>query len=112
MKKKQKIDMWMGISLGILLLYIVFMLYPLLKILVQSVLDNEQGTFTMQYFKQFFSDTSYFSTLLNSFKIAVCVTVVTLALGVPLAYLYNMYELKGRNFLQVMICLLYTSRCV
>ncbi|WP_320956899.1 iron ABC transporter permease [Enterocloster asparagiformis] len=55
MKKKQKIDMWMGISLGILLLYIVFMLYPLLKILVQSVLDNEQGTFTMQYFKQFFS---------------------------------------------------------
>ena len=50
MKKKQKIDMWMGISLGILLLYIVFMLYPLLKILVQSVLDNEQGTFTMQYF--------------------------------------------------------------
>lgn len=60
MKKKQKIDMWMGISLGILLLYIVFMLYPLLKILVQSVLDNEQGTFTMQYFKQFFSDTYYF----------------------------------------------------
>ena len=105
MKKKQKIDMWMGISLGILLLYIVFMLYPLLKILVQSVLDNEQGTFTMQYFKQFFSDTYYFSTLLNSFKIAVCVTVVTLALGVPLAYLYNMYELKGRNFLQVMIIL-------
>ena len=95
----------MGISLGILLLYIVFMLYPLLKILVQSVLDNEQGTFTMQYFKQFFSDTYYFSTLLNSFKIAVCVTVVTLALGVPLAYLYNMYELKGRNFLQVMIIL-------
>ena len=37
MKKKQKIDMWMGISLGILLLYIVFMLYPLLKFYFLSI---------------------------------------------------------------------------
>lgn len=103
--KKRKIDMWVSVSLIILLLYVVFMMYPLVKILIQSVLDNETGQFSMQYFKQFFSDTYYFSTLLNSFKIAICVTIVSLVIGVPLAYFYNMYEIKGRNFLQVMIIL-------
>ena len=30
---------------------------------------------------------------------------ITMIIGVPMAYLYNVYEVKGRNFLQVMIIL-------
>jgi iron(III) transport system permease protein len=103
--KRKKFDLWMAVSLGILCLYLLFMLYPLGKILIQSVLDNQTGALTLRYFSQFFSDTYYFSTLFNSFSIAICAMAITVALGIPLAYLYNMYEVKGRNFVQIMIIL-------
>lgn len=81
------------------------MLYPLGKILTQSVLDGGSGRFTLKWFAQFFGNSYYFSTLLNSFKVAICVTAFALLLGVPLAYLYSMYYIKGAGFLQVMIIL-------
>ena len=40
-----------------------------------------------------------------SFKVAIAACVLSLILGVPLAYLYNMYEIKGRKTLQMLIIL-------
>ena len=91
--------MWVIVSVAIFGLYCLFMLYPILKMLIQSVFDNETGAFTFKYFTKFFSDSYYFSTLLNSFRVSIWATAITLVIGVPLAYLYNMYEIKGRNFL-------------
>lgn len=105
MIKTKKIDFWILVSLGILALYVLFMLYPILKVITQSVRDNATGSFTLGYFKQFFSDPYYFITLFNSFKISICVTVICLVIGVPLAYLYNIYEIKGRQLLQILIVL-------
>ncbi|MEA5145862.1 MAG: iron ABC transporter permease [Candidatus Limiplasma sp.] len=97
--------MWVIVSVAIFGLYCLFMLYPILKMLIQSVFDNETGAFTFKYFTKFFSDSYYFSTLLNSFRVSIWATAITLVIGVPLAYLYNMYEIKGRNFLQILIIL-------
>lgn len=105
MLKTKKTDLWILVSLGILALYVLFMLYPILKVITQSVRDNVTGSFTLGYFKQFFSDPYYFITLFNSFKISICVTVICLVIGVPLAYLYNIYEIKGRQLLQILIVL-------
>lgn len=105
MKTKKKADMWMGISIAILLIYGLFMMYPLFKMLVQSIFDNKTGELTLRYFRQFFEDNYYLSTLFNSFKVSICATALTLLIGVPLAYIYNLYEIKGRNFLQIMIIL-------
>lgn len=105
MIKTKKIDFWIPVSLGILALYVLFMLYPILKVITQSVRDNATGSFTLGYFKQFFSDPYYFITLFNSFKISICVTIICLIIGVPLAYLYNVYEIKGRQLLQILIVL-------
>lgn len=92
MTKNQKgfrLDIWIVASLVILGLYLLFMLYPILRITAQSVLDGDTGAFSLRYFRQFFSDPYYFTTLLNSFKVALCATVTCLVLGVPLAYIYN-----------------------
>ena len=105
MLKTKKTDLWIVVSLGILALYVLFMLYPILKVITQSVRDNATGSFTLGYFKQFFSDPYYFITLFNSFKISICVTIICLIIGVPLAYLYNVYEIKGRQLLQILIVL-------
>lgn len=102
---KKKWDIWVIVSVSIFGLYCLFMLYPILKMFVQSVFDNDTNAFTLKYFGQFFSDSYYFSTLLNSFKVSIWATLVTLVIGVPMAYLYNMYEIRGRHFLQIMIIL-------
>ena len=105
MRTKKKIDMWTGVSIAILLIYGLFMIYPLFKMLRQSVFDNATGELTLRYFRQFFMDDYYLSTLFNSFRVSICATVLTLIFGIPLAYFYNLYEIKGRNFLQIMIIL-------
>ena len=105
MKKKRKFDFWVIASLVILGLYLLFMVYPLFKIVRQSVLDEKTGEFTMRYFIKFFSQPYYFRTLINSLTVAIAACVLSLILGVPLAYLYNMYEIKGRKTLQMLIIL-------
>lgn len=103
--KKKKWDMWLVASLIMMGLYLLFMMYPLVKMLIQSVQNEETGAFTLKYFAKFFRDPTYASTLWNSFKVSICATAITMIIGVPMAYLYNVYEVKGRNFLQVMIIL-------
>ncbi len=104
MKKTKKPDLWVVVSIAILCAYLIFLMYPMLNLLQQS-LYNKDGAFTMEYFQKFFGRTYYFSTLWNSFKVSVLATIVTLIIGVPLAYVYNMYEIKGKTVLQMVIIL-------
>ena len=106
MAKTKKWDMWVIISIILLGTYILFMLYPMIKLLINSVRDESTGAFTLRYFERFFDkDHGYAYTLINSFKVSIAATIVTLIIGVPMAYLYTVYEVKGRNFLMVMIIL-------
>ena len=104
MKKTKKLDMWTVLSFVILLCYAVFLLYPMLNLLRQSVVTTD-GAFTLEYFQKFFGKSYYLITLWNSFKGSIAVTIITLIIGVPLAYLYNMYEIKGKGLLQIIIIL-------
>ncbi len=101
---KRKFEVWTVMSWSILGLYLLFLLYPLFSVLKESVI-GEAGTFSLEYFKRFFGERYYSQTLVNSFKISFAVTALSLALGIPLAYFYNMYDIRGRNFLQIMIIL-------
>ena len=102
-QKKRKADVWTLLSLAILAVYGLFLLYPLFRLLIESV--TREGHYTFEYFIKFFSNPFYGQTLINSFALSFSATIVSLALGVPLAYFYNLYEIKGRNFLQVIIIL-------
>lgn len=103
MMNKKK-DIWLLVSLIILILYSIFMIYPL-SILFKNAVVTHDGTFTLEYFIKFLSRYYYFSTIFNSFKISIFVTIITLIIGVPLAYFYNMYKIKGKSFLQIIIIL-------
>ncbi len=105
MKSKRKADFWVVASLVVLAIYLLFMLYPLLKVMTKSVFDAETGKFTMKYFQQFFGQKYYSSTLVHSFNVAITSAIFSLIVGVPLAYLYNAYEIRGRKTLQMLIIL-------
>lgn len=96
-------DIWVIVSLVVLGLYILFLLFPLFKLLGQAVY-TEEG-FTLEYLAKFFSKPYYTDTLINSIKVSSLATILTLIIGVPLAYFYNMYEIKGKTLIQVVVIL-------
>lgn len=94
-------DMWLVLSFVLLGMFVLFLVYPLLGLMRQSVL-NPQGQFTMEQFKKFFMQRYYSTTILNSFKVSFAITGLTLLLGIPIAYFYSFYQLKGAKFIFVM----------
>jgi len=105
MNRKSRFDLWTLVTLGLLGLYGVFLIYPMTNLLTQAVIDKETGQFTLAYFIKFFSKPYYFNTLLNSFKVTSVVTILTIIVATPLAYIFTRYKIKGKGFLRVLIIL-------
>jgi len=105
MQARKKLDFWNSCALIILLLFGIFLVYPMFGLLKESVYVN--GSFSMDAFSRFFHKSYYYSTIFNSFKIAFSVMVFSLLLGIPFSYFYTFYDLKGRKILFV-LCLLST----
>lgn len=99
-KSKRKRDMWSGITLTFLVLFSIFLIIPLFGILRQSVIEPGEGL-SLNNFIRFFSQAYYSRTILNSFKVTIAITVVTLIIGIPFAYFYSFYNLKGAKILFV-----------
>lgn len=100
MRIRRKRDVWDAVTIILLALFLLILVYPLFEILKESVRDPE-GNWTLAQFKKFFSQRYYSMTILNSFKVTVAITAVTLLLGIPLSYFYSFYQLKGAKFIFV-----------
>lgn len=100
-KKKFKWDIWNGSSLFILATYLIFLVYPLGSLLKQAIIISDSVSF--ENFVTFFSKTYYSETLINSFKVSLTATICALIVGILLAYLFAMYEFKGKKVLQILI---------
>ncbi len=100
-KSKKKLEVWTAVSIVLLLAFLLFLVYPMFGLLKQSVISTD-GQFTLAEFSKFFSKTYYTGTIVNSMKVTLAVTAVSLILGVPIAYFYSFYKLKGAKVLFVL----------
>ena len=100
---KKKFEVWTLVSIALLALFLLFLVYPLLGLLKQSVFNSE-GVFSLENFERFFTyvDGYYLKPIGNSMKVTVCTTVISLLLGIPIAYFYSFYKLKGAKLLFVL----------
>ncbi len=98
-----KLDLWGLITLFFVLCYVAFLLIPLGMVLYQALFDKTNNSFTLEYFSKFFGKSYYFSTLINSFKVSICATFLSILIGTPLAYFFTMFKLKGKKVLQTLI---------
>lgn len=99
--KTKKLELWSGITVLFLALFLLFLVYPMFGILKQAVFTKD-GTFTLDQFVKFFSQSYYSKTIINSFKVSICLTAVTLLIGIPLSYFYSFYRLKGAKVMFVL----------
>ena len=104
MFKKRKMDVWQAISFGILILYALFLIWPMFSLLRSSVI-NDDGQFTWEFFQRFFDRKTYYGTLANSFKVAAAVTAASLIVGILFSYFYSLFDLKGKAILQTLAIL-------
>ncbi len=104
MKTKRRRDIWTVLGLVLLLLFVVFFIYPCIRLLWEAFYTEKTG-FTMKAFTKFFSKKYYYSTILNSFKVSAAVMLISLLLGIPFSYFFSFYKLKGRKVLFVLALL-------
>lgn len=104
--KTKKADEWIVVSLLLLALFVVFLLFPMVGLLKQSVF-NSDGQFSLDNFRRFFTYTNgyYLKPLANSVKVTIVTTLVSLLLGVPIAYFYSFYKIRGAKLLFVVAIL-------
>ncbi len=87
----------------LLLLLIVFYLYPLLSLFPESLTHN--GSFSWEHYHHFFREPLYSFILLRTIRIGAYVTLICFLLGYPVAYfLAFMKNQRMSNLL--MICIL------
>ena len=87
----------------LLILLIVFYLYPLIRLFPESFLF--QGQFSWEHYDHFFRAPIYSMVLIRTIKIAVYVTILCFLIGYPVAYfLANLKSQRICNLL--MICIL------
>ena len=101
MTKKRKLEIWTVVSIVLLASFLFFLVYPMFGMLKESVISPE-GNFTLEQFQKFFSKSYYTGTIVNSMKVTITVTAVSLLLGIPIAYFYSFYKIKGAKLLFVM----------
>ena len=98
---KFRLDIWGIITLLTLAMYLIFMVYPLGNLIKMAFYDD--NGLTLNNFIKFFSKSYYSITLSNSFKISLAATATSLLIGIPMAYFFALYRIRGKALLRILI---------
>ncbi|MDP0927614.1 hypothetical protein Q0601_10555 [Paracoccus onubensis] len=108
LNRERRHENWSMLRLTIpaLLIVGVLMVAPLLWLLSMSFVDIE-GNYGLGNYRLFFSEPVYVEIFLNTFKIALMVTVISVLMGYPVAYLMSILSAKwaGLMMLAVLVVL-------
>ena len=102
LSKKIRLDFWNIVTILIIIVFAIFLIYPLLSLFLDGFKDSKSGLWSLMNYIQFFSKKYYTSALVNSFKLTISVTVIAVLIGVPLAYFMSFYKIKGKGILEVL----------
>src|SRR4030042_3976351 len=94
---------WPQVKIGALLGYAaiwaffgLFLIYPLIR-LFYDAFTTDKGVFTLMNFSDFFTDSFYLKTLLNSLLLGVATVITTSIIGITIAFLLLRYEFPRRS---------------
>ena len=94
-------------SLIILIFFGLFIVFPLVLVLYKAIFV--EGHLDFSNFGKFFSKKYYWSTLLNSFKVTIVATLISVAIGLPLAYFTKTVKIKFNSAVNLIAIISYLS---
>ena len=86
------------LTLLVLVFFLFFFFLPVWQV-VKGGLRDADGHVTLFYLKEVFRNPVYLQGLRNSLMIAVCTTLLSLVIALPLAWLSDRYEFAGKKLL-------------
>lgn len=101
--KNRKFDVWSSITIIVFLFYVVTLIFPLFTLLTKSIVNGDTGKFSLEYFQRFFGKKYYYGALFNSLKVTVSVTLLSVIIATPLAYIMTTFKIKGKTIIQILI---------
>ena len=102
---KYPLDVWRWAVIAGLALCSVFVIWPLFELARQSFIGQTTQTIGLENYITFFSSSYFMRATHNSLWIASGTTLMTLLMGVPLAYIFSRYKFPGKPFLKIMVLL-------
>lgn len=103
MTRMKRFDVWTVITFSIFAAYLFFLAVPLFTLLIKSFFDSSTGEFSLAYFQKFFSKKYYMTAVLNSIKVTTAVTILSILIAGPLAYIMSTIKIKGSAAIQILI---------
>lgn len=106
---KKRMNIWTLFALAILGIFILFIIYPLVLVLRKSIIDPQTGGVTLSYFIKFFARKFYWIIIVNSFKVTIATTLLSVAIGLPVTYVMRKVKIRGSKYLEILIIISYLS---
>lgn len=104
LKRKKQVDFWTLTKLAIFLFICLTILYPISTVIIRSI-TNPEGKLTIGNFVKFFTTKYYMDVLKNSLFVSTVTTLLSLVLGVFMAYVLTRYDIKGKKFINILVIL-------
>ena len=102
-KKHIQWDFWTGITFLSIAVFGLFLIYPLFSLFLSAFQNADTGAFSLENFAHFFQRRYYYGSMINSFMVTSCVTVLAIIIGTTLAYFMSLYKVKGKSLVEVCI---------
>lgn len=106
-KPKLRISFWHVVTLCAVLIFVLFLIYPLALLLFSSM-ASDTGT-ALKTYVDFVTRKYYYETLAHSLIASVLAVGVATAIGAPLGYIVNRFNVPGKSFLRAAVVLTFVS---
>ena len=103
MNKEKKLK-YLLILFGIMFLC-VGITFPLGTLFIKAFYNKENIYIGTQNFSEYINNANSFSSLVNSFRVSVVVTIITTIIALLFAYGLNRSKIRGKRFLEVLVLL-------
>ena len=95
-------DVWPMVTVLAIIFYLVFLMYPLYMLLRQALINSE-GHLSFEMYEKIFSRAYYSNAIWHSLLISTVVTLVSVLIATPMAYIMSTMKIKGAGLLQILI---------
>lgn len=96
-------DFWNLVTILAFLMVILFLVYPLTNIFINSFVQD--GKFTLETYKDFFTLKYYYGALFNSLIVCTLATFFAICIGLPLAYIMARFDIPFKKTIHILIIL-------
>ena len=102
-KKLLAWNFWTGVTALSVVIFGLFLVYPLFALFISSFQDPATGAVGMENFAKFFRKKYYYQSLINSMWVTTCVTLLSIIIGTALAYFMTAFRVRFKRTVEVLV---------